>query len=100
MVALPAAWDVSEYDLGPDGDWPGSGAESQAAVEAAIRAAVHRRRLAAAASAAYRLGLRSGGQGPQGKKVPDPAPFSWTDHVARLTEAQFKQRYRLTFDGF
>ena len=41
--------------------------------------------------------LLSGGQGPQGKKRRTESLFSWKDHVSRLTEREFKLRYRLDF---
>ena len=59
----------------------------------AVAGAVLRRRVAVCAA------LRPGGQGPQGKKLP-VRHFSWADHVARLNEAQFKRRYRLTWPSF
>jgi hypothetical protein len=31
---------------------------------------------------------------------PEEAGFSWAKHVRRMTEKQFKLRYRLTFDAF
>ena len=54
-----------------------------------------RRKQVAAAVAAF----SSCGQGPQGKKRREAA-FSWEDHLARLTEDEFKQRYRLTWPAF
>ena len=57
-------------------------------------AAEKRRRIKAA------LLLLDGGQGPQGRKRREESPFSWEDHIAQLTERQFKLRYRLTYDGF
>ena len=54
-----------------------------------------RRKQVAAAVAAF----SSCGQGPQGKKRHEAA-FSWEDHLARLTEDEFKQRYRLTWPAF
>ena len=54
-----------------------------------------RRRQVAAA-----IQLLSGGQGPQGKKRRTESLFSWKDHVSRLTEREFKLRYRLDFDAF
>ena len=41
-----------------------------------------------------------GGQGPCGRKRRELAHFSWEDHLLRLTEAEFKLRYRLNFDSF
>ena len=59
----------------------------------AAAAAMLRRRVAAFAS------HQGGGQGPPGQKRRVQL-FSWPDHVARLTEAQFKRRYRLTWPSF
>ena len=59
-----------------------------------IAAATRRRQILAA------LLTRSGGQGPQGAKYRTESPFSWNDHVKRLTESEFKLRYRLDFDAF
>ena len=56
--------------------------------------AAQRKRVAAAVAL-----LLNGGQGPQGKKRVE-SPFSWADHLARLTEREFKQRYRLDYDSF
>ena len=61
--------------------------------KAGAAAAAVRQRVVAAAS------LQHVGQGPQGKKMA-VREFSWGDHVARLTEAQFKRRYRLTWPSF
>ena len=44
--------------------------------------------------------MMQGGQGPQGAKQREQHAFSWNDHVLRLTEAEFKLRYRLDFDAF
>ena len=41
-----------------------------------------------------------GGQGPSGRKRRELAHFSWEEHLLRLTEAEFKLRYRLNFDSF
>ena len=60
----------------------------------AIVAAMWRRQVMAATQ------LLSGGQGPQGKKRRTESLFSWKDHVSRLTEREFKLRYRLDFDAF
>ena len=57
----------------------------------AIAAAMRRRQVVAA------IQLLSGGQGPQGKKRRTESRFSWKDHVSRLTEREFKLRYRLDF---
>ena len=56
-----------------------------------VAVAAHRRRVVAALDA-----LKSE-QGPQGPKRRE-SPFSWADHLARLTA--FKQRYRLDWDAF
>ena len=37
------------------------------------------------------------GQGPEGKKRREKVFFCWSDHVERMTAAQFKLRYRLDF---
>lgn len=58
--------------------------------------AAHQRRLALAAAA---LLLSKSGQGPTGPNR-KPIEFSWTDHVARMTEAEFKLRYRLSTTAF
>ena len=58
---------------------------------------VHRQR--AAAVAAVLVGVQPR-QGPQGRKRKDASPFIWEDHVARLTAAEFKLRYRLTAEAF
>ena len=39
-------------------------------------------------------------QGPQGSKVKFDTEFSWSDHVARLSDRDFKLRYRLTLPAF
>ena len=41
-----------------------------------------------------------GQQGPQGPKRKDTSPFCWADHVARLSPAEFKLRYRLSHEAF
>jgi hypothetical protein len=61
---------------------------------AAAVAGVARRRRAIAM-----LSLKRAACGPQGKKMAVQA-FSWADHVHRMTEAQFKRRYRLTWVSF
>ena len=63
-----------------------------------VCAALARRRRAAAIAAS---GSAVSGQGPQGSK-PEPhwAGFVWEDHVGRLTESEFKLRYRLAVDAF
>ena len=44
--------------------------------------------------------MMQGGQGPQGAKQREQHAFSWDEHVRRLTEPEFKLRYRLDFDAF
>ena len=61
-----------------------------------IKAAVAARRKQVIAALAAFL---SSGQGPQGKKRREAA-FSWDDHLGRLNEDEFKQRYRLTWPAF
>ena len=58
-----------------------------------LQVAAQRRQITAA------VNLLEGGQGPQGKKRRE-SPFRWADHLARLTEKEFKERYRLTYDAF
>ena len=58
-------------------------------------AALAMRRRAAALAAL----TGSNGQGPQGKKS-RLSPFSWKDHMARLSPADFKRRYRLSWPSF
>ena len=61
-------------------------------------AVLSRRRQAGALAAAQHM---QGGQGPPGPKMmPHWSGFVWADHVARLTESEFKLRYRLTADAF
>ena len=60
-------------------------------------ALAHRRRMVAAAMVV----MNSSGSGPQGPKPKPPwEGFSWANHVARLSESDFKLRYRLTADAF
>ena len=61
-----------------------------------IKAAVAARRKQVIAALAAFL---PSGQGPQGKKRREAA-FSWDDHLGRLNEDEFKQRYRLTWPAF
>ena len=69
-------------------------------LELLCAALARRRRLLSAAAAAAASSMPSG-QGPQGAKPkPHWQSFSWGAHVGRLTESQFKLRYRLTVDGF
>ena len=63
----------------------------------ATAAASHRKRIGGAAAAYV---LHKPTQGPQGVKRKDSSPFIWRDHVARLTPAEFKLRYRLTAPVF
>ena len=88
----------------PDG-WPSSGSESESEGESGAPWKVRRTQSAAqraqrliavrqqrvAAVAAVLVGAQSQ-QGPQGAKRKDTSPFVWEDHVARLTEAEFKLR--------
>ena len=68
--------------------------------EQLLHAAVaHRRRCFVAALNHFAAG-HSSGQGPQGPKVRFDTEFSWRDHVARLTDRDFKLRYRLTLPAF
>ena len=53
-----------------------------------------------AAAMAMVLHAAAGQQGPQGPKRRDLSPFNWENHVARLTAAEFKLRYRLTAESF
>ena len=62
-------------------------------IDISLVAAAHRRRQVVAALAA--VGYFNDGQGPQGTKRKGLL-FSWADHVKRLTDAEFKLRYRLT----
>ena len=60
--------------------------------EQLLHAAVaHRRRCFVAALNHFAAG-HSSGQGPQGPKVRFDTEFSWRDHVARLTDRDFKLR--------
>jgi hypothetical protein len=61
----------------------------------ALALAIRRRQIAAALE-----DLASGGQGPQGQKCRDDPVFSWESHMRRLSDAEFKLRYRLSRDGF
>ena len=68
--------------------------------EQILHAAVaHRRRATVAALHHFALG-GSGQLGPQGSKVKFDTEFSWSDHVARLSDRDFKLRYRLTLPAF
>jgi hypothetical protein len=59
--------------------------------------AVQRRRVITAAAA-----LAAAEKPPKKvcKKYKDPNPFSWEQHVRRLTEGEFRKRYRLDWDSF
>ena len=81
-------------DLGAD-DYFGNLRRRRAELVAAI---VKRRRLAAAALVVSTSA--KDGRGPQGKKQRDAAAFVWKDHLHRLSEEEFKLRYRLSFDSF
>jgi len=61
-------------------------------------AVAHRRR--ATVAALHHFASGSSGQGPQGSKVKFDTEFSWSDHVARLSDRDFKLRYRLTLPAF
>jgi hypothetical protein len=61
--------------------------------EEIVLAAAHQQRLIAAAAI---LLLSQEGESFE-KRIP---PFSWAEHVARLTEGEFKLRYRVTADSF
>ena len=60
----------------------------------AVQVVMERRRLAAAAAA------RRQKSGPRGKKRRPFSFFSWEDHKHRLSERDFKLRYRLTVASF
>lgn len=83
----------SDSDGGGDADWLKLRAKRKAR-RMAVAVAVHRRRVVAALDQ-----LRTDGRGPQGRKQRE-VPFSWEDHLMRLTEADFKLRYRLDIDSF
>jgi hypothetical protein len=72
------------------------------AEEVAAAAGAHRRRVINAACCAAEAIAEGNKQcsGPQGPKRKDGAPFSWAEHCARLTEKDFKRRYRLTHAAF
>lgn len=59
-----------------------------------LLSAAHQRRLIVAAVVLFQSGDWGGGWK---KRLP---AVSWVDHVARLNEAEFKQRYRLSSDSF
>lgn len=70
---------------------------------AAIAGAIQKRRAAAAGAFLAQQRPREPerqASGPQGKKHKDTSLFVWEDHCLRLTEADFKRRYRLTPDSF
>ena len=58
-----------------------------------VVAAAHQRRLVLAAASLFLLSAPFRFE----KRVPD---FSWEDHIQRLTEAEFKLRYRVSSDSF
>ena len=59
-----------------------------------VAAAIRRRQIILA------LQALSAGKGPQGPKYCSESQFSWTDHIRRLDEREFKLRYRLDYDAF
>ena len=69
-----------------------------------IEAALTRKRAynLAAVEVGIQKSQQKGASGPHGKKLRDPSPFSWEDHLARLkvgtTDAHFKKRERDTAD--
>ena len=70
---------------------------------AALAGAIQKRRAAAAAAFLAQQRPREPerqASGPQGKKHKDTSLFVWEDHCLRLTEDEFKRRYRLTPDSF
>ena len=58
-------------------------------------AQLRRQQLAAALAA-----TETDGRGPQDAKTDKSIGFTWEAHVARLDEAEFKRRYRLTAESF
>ena len=58
-------------------------------------AQIRRQQLAAALAA-----TETDGRGPQDVKTDKWTGFSWETHIARLDEAEFKRRYRLTAESF
>ena len=53
------------------------------------------------AAAAALLSAMSSGQGPQGEKQrTERCQFSWENHMGRLTESEFKLRYKVTVHAF
>ena len=70
---------------------------------AALAGAIQKRRAAAAAAFLAQQRPREPerqASGPQGKKHKDTSLFVWEEHCLRLTEDEFKRRYRLTPDSF
>ena len=65
-----------------------------------VAAAMMRRRRLASLQFLQQQGSIKRQCGPQGKKTVDTAPFSWAAHMLRLTESDFKRRYRLDPDSF
>ena len=63
--------------------------------EELIVAQLRRQQLAAALAA-----TETDGRGPQDAKTDKSIGFTWEAHVARLDEAEFKRRYRLTAESF
>lgn len=52
------------------------------------------------AAIVHALWIAAPARGPQGPNRKEDSPFSWPDHVRRLTYAEFKQRYRLSPRAF
>ena len=77
-----------------DDDFDTTDSEEESDLEVAVREVVRRRRLAAAAA------IRRQKSGPRGKKRRPFSFFSWTDHLHRLSERDFKLRYRLDRASF
>ena len=60
-----------------------------------------RRRIVTAGVAGFLSGeTQTSGQGPQGSKERFDDPFSWAAHLKRLTEKEFKLRYRVSTKRF
>ena len=84
----------SKFGDGEDDEWLQRRALKRAKRQE-MAAAIHRRRCQATV-----LLATDGGQGPSGKKRRSSRPFVWEEHVTRFSEAEFKLRYRFTFDAF
>ena len=63
--------------------------------EELIVARIRRQQLAAALAA-----TETDGRGPHDVKTDKSTGFTWQAHIARLDEAEFKRRYRLTAESF